>query len=337
MRRVDCKECGVKVELVPWGEGKSSTTRTFKIFLADWAKYLSWEDVSRRFRVGWGKVAEAVHYVVDWGLKRRSLDGLRSIGVDEKYFGRKGKYWTFVYQIDEGCRRLLHVAEGRAETALESFVDSLRDSVRGGIQYVCSDMWQPYLNVIQKKLGHAVHILDRFHIVSLLNKALDKIRAQEARELNQQGFAMLKHTKYCFLKRPENLTEKQEAKLKEVVQYDLRSVRGYLLKESFQAFWNYRSVYWARWFFRKWCTRAMRSRLDPIKRFVGTLRRHEELIMNWFRAKKALNSGIVEALNRQANSIIGKACGFRTERAMKAQLFHALGALPTPRTTHRFC
>jgi transposase len=273
---------------------------------------------------------------VEWGLKRRSLAGLQAIGVDEKYFGKKGKYWTFVYQIDEGCRRLIHIAEGRTEAALGSFVDALDDPIRLGIKYVCSDMWKPYLNVVRNRLSSAVHILDRFHIVSMLNKALDNIRAQEARELKSKGYDILKNAKYCFLKKPENLTEKQHGKLNDVMAYDLRSVRAYLLKETFQALWTYKSVFWARWFFRKWCTRAMRSRLTPIKKFVGTLRTHEELIMNWFRAKKAFNSGIVEALNRQADSLIRKACGFRSEKTLKTALFHVLGELPEPPTAHRF-
>ena len=116
-------------------------------------------------------------------------------------------------------------------------------------------------------------MLDRFHIVAKLNKAIDEIRAQEARALKTGGFEpILKKTRWCFLKRTENLTDNQSQKLSDVLQYDLRTVRAYLLKEAFEGFWSYTSPYWAGWYLDKWCARAMRSRLEPIKQFVGTLR-----------------------------------------------------------------
>jgi transposase len=143
-------------------------------------------------------------------------------------------------------------------------------------------MWKPYLKVIRKKLPQALHILDRFHIVALLNKAVDEVRRQETRRLRVEGDEdVLTKGRYCFLKKPENLTDKQQVKLDDMLQYDLKSVRAYLLKESFQAFWQYRSPYWAQWFLKKGCARAMRSQLKPIKQFVKTLRRHETLLMNY--------------------------------------------------------
>lgn len=87
----------------------------------------------------------------------------------------------------------------------------------------------------------------------------------------------------------------------------------------------------------KWCTRAMRSRLDPIKDFVKTLRNHKPLIMNWFKAKKAFPSGTVEGLNRKVNLVTRKAYGFRSYEVLKVALFHTMGDLPEPKMIHRFC
>jgi transposase len=151
-----------------------------------------------------------------------------------------------------------------------------------------------------------------------------------------QRYLTLVNTKYCFLKNPQNLTPSQKLRLKDVLKYDLKSVRAYLLKESFQLFWTYWSPHWARWFLRKWCTRAMRSRLDPIKKFVGTLRRHEDLILNWFKARKTYSSGVVEGLNRKVNLITRKAFGFRSLQALQTALYHTLGCLPEPAVTHKF-
>jgi len=166
---------------------------------------------------------------------------------------------------------------------------------------------------------------------------VDEVRRQEAGRLKREGYdAILTHSRYCFLKNESNLTEKQQLKLAELLHYDLKSVRAYLLKESFQAFWHYRSSYWAEWFLQQWCARAMRSKLEPIKKFVKTVRRHQPLMMNWFKAKKAFSSGIVEGLNRKINLVTRKAYGFRSYDVLKIALFHILDGLSEPRLTHEF-
>ena len=171
-----------------------------------------------------------------------------------------------------------------------------------------------------------------------LNKAIDEVRAKEARQLARSGFApVLKHTRWCFLKRKENLTVKQERTLTDVLRYDLRSVRAYLLKEAFDSFWTYQTPQWAEWFLDKWCTRAMRSRLEPIKKFAKTLRAHKPLLLNWFRARSEIAMGAVEGMNTNAKLAIRKARGFRTYEVLKTALYHELGRLPEPEVTHRFC
>jgi transposase len=122
-----------------------------------------------------------------------------AIGVDEVAYRKGHKYLTLVYQIDEGCRRLLHVSEGRTVKGLLRFFKMMKKASKqrgqdliggtsGGIRYVCSDMWQAYLKVIAKKLPGALHILDRYHIVANCNKALDQVRAAEAKRLAAGGY-----------------------------------------------------------------------------------------------------------------------------------------------------
>jgi transposase len=338
MRRVSCSKCGVKIESIPWAEGKNHLTKPYQIFLAKWARRLSWKETSEAFQTSWENVYRSVKSVVEYGLAKRSLDGITAIGIDEWMYAKGHKYLTLVYQINDGMKRLLFIEDGRTKKSLNNCFDQLGSEERKKIRFVCTDMWKNYLDVIAERIPQALNILDRFHIVQTLNKALDKVRASEARQLIKDGFEnILKHTKYCFLKNEENLTEKQKVKLSEVLQYDLKSVRAFLLKESFQLFWNYSSPYWAQWYLEKWCTRAMRSRLDPIKDFVKTLRNHQPLLMNWFKAKKAFSSGTVEGLNRKINLVTRKSYGFRSFEARKVALFHTMGKLPEPNLAHRFC
>ena len=337
MRRVECRRCGVVVERVPWASGKNSCCDAMRCFLASWARRLSWSEVASCFHSSWDTVYRAVSWVVDYGLAHRDLEGVEALGVDEVAKGRGHDYMTLVYEIGPERRRLLGVAEGRKVRSLLRFFMDFGKERCARVKVVCSDMWKPYLKVVAKKLPNALNVLDRFHIAQKLGEAVDLVRRGEASEMRRAGFdPVLGGSRYCFLKRLDNLTDNQLEKLSDLVRYNLRTVRAWLLKESFDAFWHYNSPHWARWFLRKWCARAMRSRLEPFKKFVGTLRSHEELLMNYFKANKQYNSGIVEGFNLRVKLGGRKAFGYRSFDVMKVALFHQLGKLPEPPLTHRF-
>ena len=337
MRRVECPACGVKVEEVPWCDGKNQLTTTYRWFLAGWAKRLSWKGVASVFGTTWQDVFRSVKHAVSWGLAHRSLEGIEAIGVDEIQWQRGHKYLTLVYQIDEDCRRLLWAGKDRTTKTLLRFFRMLGKERSGQLRFVCSDMWKPYLKVIGKKAGQAIHVLDRFHIMAKMNKAIDEVRAAEAKRLERDGYEpVLKHSRWCLLKREENLTEKQAIKLSELLQYNLQSVRSRLMREDFQQFWDYFYPACAAKFLDEWCTRTMRSKIEPMKRVAKTLRRHRDLILNWFRAEGAISAGIVEGLNNKAKLTMRKAYGFRTTKAIEIALYHQLGDLPEPEFTHEF-
>jgi len=338
MRRIDCPRCRVTVEQVPWADGKHHACNTYRLFLARWAKRLSWTEVASVFGTSWGVVYRSVQWVVAYGLKNRDLSGVHAIGIDEIAVWSRHRYVTVVYQLDAGCRRLLWLGRTRKKKALQRFFRFWGKRRTRALEFVCSDMWQGYLTVVAKMAGHALHVLDRFHIVANMNKVVDKVRAQEAREMARAGYEpVLAKSRWCFLKRKTNLTRTQRSKLSDVLSYNLRTVRAYLLKESLQGLWRYVSPDAAGWFLDKWCTRALRSRIELIKRFARTLRQHAPLILNYFRARKEISNGAVEAFNLGAKFALRKARGFRTYGALETALYHQLGRLPEPPSTHRFC
>lgn len=338
MRRVNCQRCGVTVEMVPWCDGKNQLTTTYRWFLSTWAKRLSWSEVASIFRTSWDSVRRAVDHAVEWGLAHRDLSALSAVGVDEIAWGRGHRYLTLVYDIGGATRRLLAVAEARTEASLQTCLESLGEAVCKQVRYACSDMWKPYLNVIAERLSQAVHVLDRFHVMQQFSKALDEIRAAEAKRLERDGYEpVLKRSRWCFLKRPENLTDKQTVTLSELLKYNLRTVRAYLLREEFQRLWEYTSAGWAGKFLDEWTSRVMRSRLEPLKKVARSIRAHRPLILNWFRAKGTLSAGAVEGLNNKVKLVTRKSYGFRTPGVAKLALIHNLGDLPEPNHTHRFC
>jgi transposase len=338
MRRLDCRRCeAVVVEEVPWSDGKRTLTRAYMLFLARWARKLSWKETAEAFRTSWEKVFDAVEYVVTFGLEHRVLGRIDAIGVDEIQYAKGHKYLTLVYQLDLGVTRLLWVGKERTIESFQGFFTMIGDEIASRIVFVCSDMWKPYLTVIREKCSEALHILDRFHIVANMNKALDEVRAGESRRIAFEGrIPVLKKSRWLLLKRGDNLKTDQRFRLRDLLRYNLKTVRAYLLKEAFQQLWDYNSVPWAEKFLDQWCRQVMRSRIEPMKKIARSLRDHRELILNYFRAQKLLSSGVVEGLNNKAKVTMRKSCGFRTFRCLELALYHSLGKLPEPESTHDF-
>jgi len=338
MRRVDFRRCGaIVVEQVPWSDGQRQLTKAYMLFLARWARRLSWKETATAFHTSWDKVFDAVEHVVTWGLAHRTLGPIDAIGVDEIQYAKGHKYLTLVYQIDIGMTRLLGVGRERTLESFQGFFTALGEALTSNIVFVCSDMWEPYLKLIREKCSEALHVLDRFHIVAKMNQALDQVRAEESRRMSSQGRApVLKKSRWLLLKRQDNLAEEQRFGLRDLLRYNLKTVRAYLLKEVFQQLWDYNSPAWAGKFLDQWGRQTMRSRIEPMKKIARSLRQHRELILNYFRAPKLLSSGVVEGLNNKAKVTMRKSYGFRTYRVLELALYHSLAKLPEPDSTHDF-
>ncbi|HSA00916.1 MAG TPA: ISL3 family transposase [Candidatus Paceibacterota bacterium] len=340
-RRVQCPEHGVGVEHIPWSQGKRPVTTAMMGFLARWARRLSWRETARTFQTRWEAVYHSVAWFVEWGLAHRQLEAVRSLGVDEIHWGqgkRANQFLTVIYQIDGHCRRLLWVGRRRTQATLRRGLAALGPAVVSGLRFVCSDMWQPYLAVMAQQAGQALHILDRFHITQHLNQAVDKVRRAESTRLHGKPLAAkLKKMRWKLLRRGSRVRGQARIKLHGLLASKLATGRAWDLKECFDYFWHYKSIYWAGGFLDYWTERAMRSRLEPMKKVARMMRKHEPLLLNWFKAKGQVSSGVVEGLNNKIRVVTRRSYGFRTFKAMEIALYHNLGKLPEPESTHRFC
>ena len=337
-RRVACPKDGVVVESVPWASGKCHLTSTYKVFLARWAKRLSWKETAEIFKSSWDSVFRAVKYVVEYGLVHRNLNNIKQIGVDEIQVFRGHKYLTLVYQLDKHKRRLLWSGPKRKAKTLLKFFRQFGKERCLQLQFVCSDMWAPYLKVIKKKAPRSLNVLDRFHIMKKFNEAIDEVRRQEVKRLKDCGEEnVLIRGRWLLLKRVARLTENQVVRLKHLLKSNLISVRAYLMREDFQRFWEYKTPAWADKFLEDWIERAMYSKITPMKKVAKMLLNHKPLILNWFRAGGELSSGPIEGLNLKAKLTMRKAYGFRSIDNLQVALYHTLGHLPEPELTHKFC
>ena len=184
--RVKCPFHGVKVEAMPWAYGKERTTISYQVYLARWARRLSWKETAEIFRTSWDSVYRAVRFVVHFGLAHRNLENVTEIGVDEIAVFKGHKYMTLVYQINAGAKRLLWCGMERRTKTLLRFFREFGKERSHKLKFVCSDMWPPYLKVIAKKAPSALNILDRFHIMRKFNEAIDEIRRGEAKLFKAQ-------------------------------------------------------------------------------------------------------------------------------------------------------
>ena len=230
MRRVQCRHCGVKVELVPWAVGKHSLTKAYMLYLAHLAR--SCRGRRRRRASAPPGIRSATRWstLCSGGWRTASSGPCAPSASTRSTSARAAELLTLVYQIEADCVRLLWVGKDRTKQSFEGFFTRIGAQLAGKVEFVCSDMWRPYLEVIARHCPQALNILDRFHMVAKLNKVLDEVRAGEARQMIRQGYEpLLKNKRWCLLKRPENLTDKQRLSLRELLGYNLTSVRAYLL------------------------------------------------------------------------------------------------------------
>jgi len=331
-RRIQCINCGIKVEAIPWTQGKSPLSLPLSVVLGTWSKLVAWKVVGQLFGFHWNTVRKAVKNVVDYGLANRDLGDLLYIGIDEISRKKGHVYHTQVYDLIE--KRLLWSGEDRTAETLDAFFDYLGKDRCEHIEAVCCDMWAPYIDAIKKRLPNALLVFDKFHIVRHLLHAVDQVRKEEAQKLKSENPELLKKSRYIWLKNPWNLTDKQRVRLSDLEKLNLKINRAYLLKEAFRKFWDYSYPAWAKKYLDQWFWWATHSRLKPMRDFAWMIRRHQDDILNYF--KVLIDNGAVEGLNNKAKAISHRAYGYRTAETFKLALYHGMGKLPEPQLTHKF-
>ena len=330
--RVACPRCGIKVEKIPWSQGKSYLTKPLSITMATWARILPMDVVSRFFNVCWNAVYSAVRQAVQYGLDHRDKSRTIILGVDEISRKKGHVYHTNIYDLLG--KKLLGSYEGRAFESLASFFESWGEDNLKNITGICCDMWDPYIKAIKLYCPFALMVFDKFHIVRHLLDAVNKVRKEENERLKKTDPDILKGTRYIWLKNPWNLKDSQKERLGYLEKLNLKINRAYLLKEYFRDFWTslYRSD--AKRFLDRWFWIATHSRIKPMRDFAWLLREHEEGILAY--SDLPIDNGSVEAMNNNAKAISHRARGYRSSRTFSTILMHCLGGLELPFWVHRF-
>jgi transposase len=326
-RRVECPRCGVRVEDFPWAEPWARVTTALSNAVARLARELSWQGTARQYGLNWKSVATIVKRAVRYGLKHRKRPPVHVIGIDE-VSRRKGQvYLTVVYDLER--KVLLWVGEERTEEAVRKlFTEEMGRRRCRTLQVVCMDMWAAYANLVREHAPNAQILFDRFHIVKHLNEAVDAARRELWRKRTSKERVVFKGTRWLLLNNPWNLNDNQKERLSTLVRWNTPLVRAWYLKEAFQLFWTYKQPWRARQHLHKWMNAAMRSKLEPFKKFVRMLRSHLDGVLAW--TKIRLSHGAVEGMNNKIKSISHRSFGFRSAKNFIAAIYHGCARLPLP-------
>ena len=330
--RVNCSTCGIKVESIPWSNGKSCISKPLSISIAVWARQIPMDAVRRMFNVCWNVVYSSVKQMVDYGLSCRDASDTFIIGIDEISRKKGHKYLTQIYDLVG--RKLLVNFEDRTYEGLKTFLEGLSKDNLNRIKVVCCDMWDPYIKAINECLPDARIVFDKFHLIRHLLKAVNDTRKQEAVILSKVHPELLKGTRYIWLKNPWNLTDKQRQRLSHLEKLNLKINRAYLLKENFRELWGYTNRIEAKKFLDQWFWWATHSRIEHMKKFAWMVRNHEEGILSY--CEYPVSNGVVEAMNNNAKAISHNARGYKSTKTFSTLLMHCMGKLEMPEMVHKF-
>ena len=309
---------------VPWAERYSRITLMLEAFVVRLLQAAaSVSRVASLIKLDWHTVNEVVARAVERGLARRAQEPVRKLGLDEKSFASGHNYASVLTDVDRS--RVLQVTPGRKLEDAERVLSSLSPEQRAGVRAIAMDMWPAYMSAASTMLLNADIVHDKFHVSKYLNDAVDQVRRAEHKRLRARGDSTLTGTKYAWLRSLPDKRCAQAVALRELYQANLKTSRAWALKESFAAFWDYRYPKSAERFFDAWATRAMRSRIEPIKTVVRMLRRHRAGLIHY--AKHRITNAAAEGFNSIIQTIKANARGFRSFENFRTRILFFCGKL----------
>lgn len=323
VRRVYCPCTGSEqVEAVPWARAAARVTRDLERVVALLSRTTDTTTAARHFELSWRTASAIEARYANEQLVPARFDGLSVIGIDEVSCGHGHNYLTLVVDLLQGD--VVWIGKGRSQESLEAFFREIGPERCAKLEVIATDLHEAFHLAIRRHAPHADLVFDHFHLVKLLNAALDDVRRQEFRRLEQEeDRRWLKGTRWAVLKDPSNLTPKQAQKLADLEHANQRLYRGYLLKEDFRHAWVPGNVGLSRKRLRRWMQWALRSRIRPIVRFATTVKSHLDGILKAIELR--VSTGPVEGMNNKIKTVLKRAYGFlNVDHFIRAIYFRCL-------------
>ena len=319
LRRVNCRDCGVRVEAVPWARPGARHTREFEDLVAFCAQRMAKSQVQALLRIAWETVGRIITRVVADRLDERRLDGLIALGVDEISYRRGRRYLTNVADHQRGA--IIWSAPGRTGATLAEFFALLgerKDSIRA----VSIDMSEPYAGEIRRSLPKAEIAFDPFHVIAMAGRAVDETRRTHARSMGAYlnvGGTWIKHAQWALRKAPEHLNDPQRRALAHIQATNQPLYRAYLLKEQLRALYQLPDPAEAPAHLDAWLAWATRSKLGPFVKLARTLRRYRDGILAAIGL--GLTNARLEGLHNKIRLLSHRSYGLHSPQALIALIY----------------
>lgn len=327
-REIRCRTHGRIQEVIPWAAPNARVTYRFEYLMLRYASVMTQKQAAQLLRIPASTFSDILHRTIKVLRKGRKIRGLKRIGIDETSYRKRHKYITLVYDLDRSC--VVWIGEGKGRSTIDDFFkESLSTYQKNKITVATCDMSEAYLGAIKHHCPNAELILDRFHIVKALNERIDEVRKEQWRNLTDKDQRRaLKGMRWLLFKHPANRSKKDTKALNQLQKANRRIHRAWVLKDEFNQLWEYSSRTWARKFLKKWCKSVMYSQLEPMKKFVATVRRHENEILNF--VGTGVTNAIGEGINRVIRMIKNQASGFRNVNNFMDMIYLRVGDIDLP-------
>lgn len=324
--RSHCPDCGVLKVKVPWARAGSGFTLLFEAMLVAMVKHMPVGVVARMVDEHDTRLWRVLEHYVGKALDAMDLSQLRQIGVDETS-ARRGHDYVSLF-VDLAQRQVVYAGDGKGAETVEEFGAWLED--HGGttdqISDVSMDMSAAFVSGARKTFPKAKITFDKFHVIQLVNKAVDEVRREERRKN-----PLLKGARYIFLKNKDNLTHAQRLRLAALEGTNLDTLQAWQIRINLQDVFDRPSVSSARRFLQTWAAWVRTSGLKPMIKAAKTIMRRAGDILRSI--ETGLSNGIMEAINANVQAAKRKAKGYRTKRNLKMIIYltagHVLDRLPT--------
>lgn len=326
-KEIYCPTHGRVQERMPWAAAYSRITYRLEYMVLKLAQLMTQKAASEILHMPQSTLSDLLHRSIERMREGHHICDIDKLGVDEISYCKGHKYATIVYNLDTGC--VVWVGQGKGREAIDTFFETaITEQQRNKIRFASCDMSQAYIGAIEHWCPNALLVVDRFHIVKALNSAVDEVRKEQWRDAQKEDKKAIKGLRWLLFFHSRNRTKADTRRLNQLKKLNRRIWRAWILKDEFEAFWEYTYMGSAESFFQGWIKSAMRSRLQPIKGFAKMLRRHAHRILPFIETK--LTNAMAEGINRVIKITKNRASGYANLDAFADMIFLTVGDIDLP-------
>lgn len=325
-REISCPTHGRLQENIPWAAPKARSTLRLECRLMRLCRTTTQKEAAATLGLPASTLAEVLHRTVKRAREGHKIRGLKHIGIDEISYRKGHRYLTVVYDLER--HHVVWAAKGRARETIDRFFNQhMSLGQRTRVKTACCDMSPTYIGAIKEHLPAALLILDRFHIIKALNEAIDEVRKEQWRSLDKSERKKLKGLRFALLKNRKNRTARERAAIAGIEKSQRRIFRATTLKDDLGHLWEYVDSFCAEKFLKRWCKRALLSRIEPVRKFVRTVKAHWDGILA---SISGITNAAAEGLNRVIRLTKNRASGYRDENNFINMIYLTVGDLDLP-------